>query len=462
MRAVQIDHLEAGLVRAPRRLPEILDDLRNLVARQRARHRIGFGRGQRTRRNQLPGVPVGDLGRGLERRAALPRTEAARLAAGMPELDSRHGIMRLDEVRAALQARDERVVPQAEVADRAAPAPLHLGGFHDDQAGTPRRVAPDIHQVPVGREALHRRILVHRRDHDAVLEPHVADRDRFEQHRTGHVCAPCPALWAVEWVKLRRRRGRLEWPPATIALPPLPIRFIDRCWRFATPAEDAMATVRYALMIAAAMAAAAPARADMQLCNKTSYVLDPRSGIEEKGAVATRGWFRVDPGQCRTVLQGALTAEKAYVHARAQAAYGAPPLPQVGHADFCIADGNFIIAGAQAAARNPDIGWCASRRSSRPRPSRGSPHILARKPNTARAGAACRHPAPAGYRRLRRQSGRRHSKARRPRGARPVHEGSAAGGKRGRRSGLLPGAARFARRPPTGSASRGATRRRTP
>ena len=47
------------------------------------------------------------------------------------------------------------------------------------------------------------------------------------------------------------------------------------------------------------------------------------------------------------MLQGAL-AEKAYVHARALPAYGAPPLPQIGHADFCVADGNFVIAGAQS------------------------------------------------------------------------------------------------------------------
>src|SRR5437588_822751 len=25
-----------------------------------------------------------------------------------------------------------------------------------------------------------------------------------------------------------------------------------------------------------------------------------------------------------------------------------PPMPQVGHADFCVADGNFVIAGAQS------------------------------------------------------------------------------------------------------------------
>jgi uncharacterized membrane protein len=91
-----------------------------------------------------------------------------------------------------------------------------------------------------------------------------------------------------------------------------------------------------------------PARADLQFCNKTSYVLDLALGLEEKDAAATRGWFRVDPGQCRTVLQGALQAEKAYIHARALPAYGASPLPQVGHADLCVADGNFVIAAAKA------------------------------------------------------------------------------------------------------------------
>ena len=102
------------------------------------------------------------------------------------------------------------------------------------------------------------------------------------------------------------------------------------------------------LALLAALGLDAPARADLQLCNKTSYVLDLALGLEEKGAAATRGWFRVDPGACRTVLQGALTAEKIYLHARAHAAYGPSPLPQAGHADFCVADGNFVIAAAKA------------------------------------------------------------------------------------------------------------------
>jgi uncharacterized membrane protein len=105
---------------------------------------------------------------------------------------------------------------------------------------------------------------------------------------------------------------------------------------------------RAVLAAMAALSLTASARADLQFCNKTSYVLDLALALEEKDAAATRGWLRVDPGACRTVLQGAITAEKIYVHGRALAAYGPSPLPQAGHADFCVADGNFVIAAAKA------------------------------------------------------------------------------------------------------------------
>src|SRR5947209_7649712 len=106
--------------------------------------------------------------------------------------------------------------------------------------------------------------------------------------------------------------------------------------------------MRRALLAATAiLSLTAPSRADLQFCNKTSYVLDIALALEEKDAAATRGWFRVDPGACKGVLQGALTAEKVYLHARALAAYGPSPLPQAGHADFCVAEGNFVIAAAK-------------------------------------------------------------------------------------------------------------------
>ncbi len=101
-----------------------------------------------------------------------------------------------------------------------------------------------------------------------------------------------------------------------------------------------------ALVLTAALATAA--RADVQLCNRMSYVVETAVGIEDKGAAATRGWFRIDPGQCRVVIQGEVQAESLYVHARALPVYGASPLPQGGHADLCVANENFILASARA------------------------------------------------------------------------------------------------------------------
>src|SRR5262249_28817696 len=120
--------------------------------------------------------------------------------------------------------------------------------------------------------------------------------------------------------------------------------------RFAADGGGAMASLGRRLGAAAGgilvcALGASPARADLQLCNRTSYVLDLALGLEDKGTVATRGWFHVDPGQCRVVLTGVVEAERVYLHARALSIYGPTPMPQSGHADLCVADGNFVIAG---------------------------------------------------------------------------------------------------------------------
>jgi uncharacterized membrane protein len=82
-----------------------------------------------------------------------------------------------------------------------------------------------------------------------------------------------------------------------------------------------------------------------------SYVVEAAIAIEDKSATATRGWFRLDPGQCRTVLQGAPPGEGLYIHARALVVYGGSPLPQHGHTDFCVAPENFVLAAAQRCSR---------------------------------------------------------------------------------------------------------------
>jgi uncharacterized membrane protein len=97
----------------------------------------------------------------------------------------------------------------------------------------------------------------------------------------------------------------------------------------------------------ALLAAAAPARADLKLCNHMSYVIEAAIGIDDKAATATRGWFRIDPAACRVVVQGTLTADRILLNARALPVYGSSPIPQSGNDTLCIAPDNFVIAAAR-------------------------------------------------------------------------------------------------------------------
>jgi uncharacterized membrane protein len=97
----------------------------------------------------------------------------------------------------------------------------------------------------------------------------------------------------------------------------------------------------------ALLAGAAPARADLKLCNRMSYVVEAAIGIDDKSATATRGWFRIDPAACRVVAQGTLTADRILLNARALGVYGASPIPRNGGDTLCIAPDNFVIAAAR-------------------------------------------------------------------------------------------------------------------
>jgi uncharacterized membrane protein len=99
-----------------------------------------------------------------------------------------------------------------------------------------------------------------------------------------------------------------------------------------------------------------PAFADLKLCNRMSYVVEAAIGIDEKSATATRGWFRIDPAACRVVLQGALTADRILLNARALGVYGASPIPQNGGDTLCIAPDNFVIR-----RRSPVPQWTDAR-----------------------------------------------------------------------------------------------------
>src|SRR5438105_29416 len=112
---------------------------------------------------------------------------------------------------------------------------------------------------------------------------------------------------------------------------------------------------------------ATAARAELTLCNRTSYRMEAAIGLERRANVTTRGWFRLDPGQCRQVLDGPLDADMVYLHARTPAVYGSAPLPQNGQADFCIRGGEFDIPNARDCLTSQQARFSAAKPSDSPK-----------------------------------------------------------------------------------------------
>ena len=116
-----------------------------------------------------------------------------------------------------------------------------------------------------------------------------------------------------------------------------------------------------------AVLSAAPARAELTLCNRTSYRMDAAIGLEKRANVETRGWFTIDPGQCRQVVDGVLDADMVYVHSKTPPVYGSAPLPQNGNSDFCVRDGKFEIANGRGCPLSQQARFTPARPSDSPK-----------------------------------------------------------------------------------------------
>jgi uncharacterized membrane protein len=116
-----------------------------------------------------------------------------------------------------------------------------------------------------------------------------------------------------------------------------------------------------------AVLAAAQARAELTLCNRTSYQMEAAIGLEKRATVSTRGWFNMEPGQCRQVVDGALDADMVYVYGRTPPVYGTAPLPQNGQAAFCIRDGDFEIGNARGCPLTQQARFTPARPSDSPK-----------------------------------------------------------------------------------------------
>jgi uncharacterized membrane protein len=113
----------------------------------------------------------------------------------------------------------------------------------------------------------------------------------------------------------------------------------------------------------ALLLAATQARAGLTLCNRTSYRVETAIGLEKRPNVSTRGWFRLDPGQCKQVVDGTLDADMVYLHSRTPPIYGTPPAPQSGQAELCVRNGKFEIADGRNCPRSQQVRFSAARPS---------------------------------------------------------------------------------------------------
>ena len=106
-----------------------------------------------------------------------------------------------------------------------------------------------------------------------------------------------------------------------------------------------------ALVVAGLCLAATPAQAETRLCNRTSIVTEAAIGVMASDTAATRGWFRLDPGQCRAILQTAEAPGRLFLHTRAIGEPQNTSLGQPEHVTLCVGEGDFLVSGATACSR---------------------------------------------------------------------------------------------------------------
>jgi len=113
---------------------------------------------------------------------------------------------------------------------------------------------------------------------------------------------------------------------------------------------------RVALLLAVLLSAlvhAAPAAAQLKLCNRTSYVLYAATGYVQGIDAVTRGWTRIVPGACQLAIREKLGARGYFVYARTSLAHSGISRAWGGTQKLCVKDAAFSLSVALAAVRCP-------------------------------------------------------------------------------------------------------------
>jgi uncharacterized membrane protein len=103
------------------------------------------------------------------------------------------------------------------------------------------------------------------------------------------------------------------------------------------------ATATAAIALSGLFVAAAPAFADLKLCNSTSSRVGVSIGYQDNDGWATEGWWNIASQTCETLLKGPVPSRFIYVHAVDYDRGG----QWAGRNDMCTGDKSFAIRGVQ-------------------------------------------------------------------------------------------------------------------
>jgi uncharacterized membrane protein len=110
------------------------------------------------------------------------------------------------------------------------------------------------------------------------------------------------------------------------------------------------------LVVALCLLLPHPAKADLRVCNRTSYIVDVATSSIKNTDSLTQGWTRVLPGDCAAAIKGPLTASSYLVYARSSLAHAGPPRAWGGSFPVCVKDSDFNLhqAVTQPICTQPD------------------------------------------------------------------------------------------------------------
>lgn len=106
------------------------------------------------------------------------------------------------------------------------------------------------------------------------------------------------------------------------------------------------------LVSGASLAPVSTAWAKYSLCNKTSYALSAAIGYVDGDRLATRGWWRLRPGQCKVVLTEPTDPGRYFVYAEAVPGHKGPLRAWSGDTPLCVEGGGFFNLRNQEVCRD--------------------------------------------------------------------------------------------------------------